>query len=255
MPLFQAAVLGAVQGLTEFLPVSSSAHLALFPWCLGWQDPGLAFDVSLHLGTLLGLLVYFWKDLRVLVAGEERGRWLKILAVGTVPGAAAGLLLKKHAETTFRSPALIASALIAAALLLAWADRRAGKRTLSEFTASAAFLIGVAQAFAVIPGVSRSGITICVALLLGFDRLSAARFSFLLSIPIIAGAGLVEVPKLAHSMLSLPFMATGFLASSVFGFIAIVFLIRLLKTRSYMPFVIYRILLGGLIFWKLKGFA
>jgi undecaprenyl-diphosphatase len=255
MPLYHAVVLGIVQGLTEFLPVSSSAHLTLLPWYLGWEDPGLAFDVSLHLGTLLGLFVYMRKDLCDLLVSPERVRWLKILAVGTVQGALAGVLLKKQAETTFRSPVLIAGALIAAALLLAWADRREGKRPLSDFTIFAAFLIGVAQALAVIPGVSRSGITICVALFLGFDRTSAARFSFLLSIPIIAGAGLIEVPKLLHSTLGAPFMASGFLASAVFGFLAIGFLIRLLKTRTYMPFVIYRILLGGLILWKLNSFT
>jgi undecaprenyl-diphosphatase len=165
------------------------------------------------------------------------------------------VLLKKQAETTFRSPVLIATALIVAALLLAWADRRAGKRALSEFTLSAAFLIGVAQAIAVIPGVSRSGITICVALFLGFDRTAAARFSFLLSIPIIAGAGLVEVPKLMHSTLGFPFMASGFAASAICGFIAIGFLIRLLKTRTYMPFVIYRLVLAAFILWQINRFV
>jgi undecaprenyl-diphosphatase len=255
MPPFQAIVLGVVQGLTEFLPVSSSAHLTLLPWYMGWEDPGLAFDVSLHLGTLLGVLVYFWNDLWVLLKGSERTRWFSILVVGTVPGAVAGILLKKQAETAFRSPPLIAGTLIGAGLLLAWADRRAGPHSLSDFTTRAALLVGLAQAFAVIPGVSRSGITICTALFLGFDRTSAARFSFLLSIPIIAGAGLVEAPKIIHSTLGFPSLAMGFLASAIAGFFSILFLIRLLRTRTYMPFAAYRMLLGGFILWKLGRFA
>lgn len=251
LPLSHSIVLGIVQGLTELLPVSSSAHLALIPWVLRWEDPGLAFDVSLHLGTLLAVLVYFWNDLWEMLTGEERLRWITLLGIGTIPGAVAGVLLKHQAETTFRSPTLMAMTLIGAGVVLGWADRRAGDRPMFTLTLWDALLIGSVQALALVPGVSRSAMTIMMGLFLGLDRTSAARFSFLLSIPIIAGAGIIEVPKLMHSGLSLSFLTWGFLASAVAGLAAIHFLMRLVQTRSYMPFVIYRILAGGLIFLRL----
>src|SRR5271168_2872967 len=178
--VFQAIVLGIVQGLTEFLPVSSSAHLILVPWLLKWQeDPGLAFDVVLHLGTLLVLF---------------------LLIVASVPGAIIGILLEKQAETIFRSPVLIAATLAILGLLL-WAADGIGskKRKIHDITFLDALFIGLIQALAIIPGVSRSGATITTARFLGIDRPDAANFSFLMATPIIAGAGLLEARKFFHS--------------------------------------------------------
>ena len=186
--LTQSLVLGIVQGLTEFLPISSSAHLILLPRFLGWTDPGLAFDVALHLGTLGGVLAYFWKDL-----WNIPRKTIVFLTVATVPGAIAGLLLEHKAETVFRSPALIAGALILMGAALAVADWRGnGDKKISDLTLKKAILIGLAQGLALIPGVSRSGVTITTALAIGLERREAARFSFLLSIPIIAGAGMLK---------------------------------------------------------------
>ena len=186
--LIQPVVLGIIQGLTEFLPISSSAHLILLPRFLGWTDPGLAFDVALHLGTLAGVLAYFWQDL-----WDIPRKTVGFLIVATVPGAVAGLLLEHKAETVFRSPALIAGALILMGAALAVADWRGnGDKKISDLTLKKAILIGLAQGLALIPGVSRSGVTITTALAIGLERREAARFSFLLSIPIIAGAGMLK---------------------------------------------------------------
>ena len=229
MPIFEAIVLGIVQGLTEFLPVSSTAHLALVPWLVtrlglaNWPDPGLTFDVALHAGTLFAILLYFWRtwiqiiraalggkvvrfsevsdDQRDLTPEEQRRErqllWFMIAA--TVPAAIAGALLEKHIETTFRAPALVASMLIIVAVIM-WIAERSSKFTkpLSRYRPDATRMtVGVLQAFAVIPGVSRSGITITGGLFRNFTREAAARFSFLLSTPIIAGAALL---KLHHVM-------------------------------------------------------
>ncbi len=241
----QAAVLGVVQGLTEFLPVSSSAHLTLVPWLLGWQDPGLAFDVALHLGTLLALLTYYWREwmelLLSLVGGApDKRRLLILLIVASIPGAIFGLLLEKQAESTFRSPLLIAITLGAMGIVLWIVDLRAPrKRSISEITLGGALLIGLSQAFAIIPGFSRSGITITTARAIGVKREDAANFSFLMAAPIIGGAGVVKARELLHG----PHhgVGIGFLFSAVFGLIAITALIRLVRTRSYVPFAWYRI--------------
>jgi len=242
--LSQSAVLGIVQGLTEFLPISSSAHLILIPYFFGWTDQGLAFDVALHLGTLVGVLAYFWKDFwEMLVAPAER-KTLGFLVVATIPGAVAGLLFEHKVETAFRSPALIASALILMGVLLALADRLGkGEKMVSDLTWKTAALIGLSQALALVPGVSRSGITITTALVLGFQRREAARFSFLMSAPIIAGAGLLKF----HAILLSPdkmALGAGFVCSALFGLLAIWALMRYVQTRSYMPFAVYRWILG-----------
>ena len=199
---FQAIVLGIVQGLTEFLPVSSSAHLILVPWLFKWpEDPGLAFDVVLHLGTLLALLIFYWREWLAMVMSLVNGdrvqrRLLFLLIVASVPGAIIGVLLEKEAETIFRSPVLIAGTLATLGILL-WAGDAIGskKRKIGEITLFDAILIGLSQAFAIIPGVSRSGATITTARFLGIDRADAANFSFLMATPIIAGAGLIEARK------------------------------------------------------------
>jgi len=245
----QAIVLGIVQGLTEFLPVSSSAHLILVPWLLRWRDPGLAFDVVLHLGTLLALLAYYWRDWvdmgMSLVDGRQMPRRLLfLLIVASVPGAIIGVLLEKQAETIFRSPVLIATTLALMGIAL-WAGDSIGskKRKMEDITFVDALLIGLSQALAIIPGVSRSGATITTSRLLGIDRADAANFSFLMATPIIAGAGLLEARKLLHSGLTAD-LGWGFVASAIFSLLAIVGLLRFVRTHSYRPFAIYRIVLG-----------
>lgn len=248
----QAIVLGAIQGLTEFLPVSSSAHLVIVPWLLKWQDPGLAFDVMLHLGTLLALLAYYWRewlDMGVSLADGRPlpRRLLLLLVVASVPGAIIGVLLEKQAETIFRSPVLIAATLAVMGIALWGADWIGSeKRRIEDIGFRDALLIGLSQALAIIPGVSRSGATITTALLLGIDRPDAANFSFLMATPIIAGAGMLEARKLLHSGLNAQ-LGWGFAASAVFGIMAIAGLLSFVRTRTYRPFAIYRILLGVVV--------
>jgi undecaprenyl-diphosphatase len=251
--VFQAIILGIVQGLTEFLPVSSSAHLILIPWLFKWrEDPGLAFDVILHLGTLLALLIFYWREWLEMVMSLANGnrvqrRLLFLLIVASVPGAIIGVLLEKQAETIFRSPVLIAGTMATLGILL-WAADAFGskKRKIGEITFLDALLIGLSQAFAIIPGVSRSGATITTARFLGIERADAANFSFLMATPIIAGAGLLEVRKFFHSGLT-PQLGWGFAASAVFGLLAIVWLLRFVRTHSYRSFAIYRIALAVLV--------
>lgn len=251
----QSAVLGVVQGLTEFLPISSSAHLILVPKFLGWEDQGLAFDVALHLGTLVGVMAYFWRDLKNILLQKEQHYLIGYLIVATIPAAVAGLLLEHKVETLFRSPALIAGTLMVMGGGLAMADRlNKGEKMLSDLTLKMALIVGLTQALALVPGVSRSGITITTALALGLQRREAARFSFLLSMPIIAGAGLLK----AHTIFASPNPAaigTGFIAAGVSGFIAIWALMRYVQRRRYTPFVIYRWVLGALILLNLSHFS
>jgi len=250
--VFQAIVLGAVQGLTEFLPVSSSAHLILIPWLLRWQDPGLAFDVALHLGTLLALLVYYWREwldmgLSLAVGNRLPRRLLYLLIVASVPGAIIGVVLEKQAETIFRSPMLIGATMATLGLLLWVADWYGSKkRTIDDLTFLDAILIGLSQAFAIIPGVSRSGATITTARILGIDRADAANFSFLMATPIIAGAGMLEAPKLLHTGLAVQ-LGWGFAAATVFGLLAIAGLLRFLRAHTYKPFAVYRIVLAVIV--------
>jgi undecaprenyl-diphosphatase len=251
--VYQAIVLGIVQGLTEFLPVSSSGHLILIPWLLKWQeDPGLAFDVVLHLGSLLALLIFYWREwlemvLSIVNGNRVQRRLLFLLVVASVPGAIIGVLLEKEAETIFRSPMLIAGTLAILGLLL-WAADAIGsqKRKIGDLTIVDAILIGLSQALAIIPGVSRSGATITTARILGIERADAANFSFLMATPIIAGAGLHEAHRAFHGGLT-PQLGWGFTASAVFSLIAIVGLLSYVRTHSYRSFAIYRIALAVLV--------
>ncbi len=256
MTIFQALVLGLLQGFTEFLPVSSSAHLSLAPYLFGWQDPGLAFDVALHFGTLVAVLWFFRKEWgQLLVAAGsivttrkvdtvEKKRVL-FLIIATIPGAIGGLLLEKKAETVFRAPALTATALIVVGIILWFVDKVASQeRKLDSMTAMDAFLIGCAQVIALIPGVSRSGSTITAARGLKFDRQSAAVFSFLMSMPIIAAAVVLKGPEVLKNGGFGIELVVGVLASAISGWIAISALLRYVSKHSYGLFAIYRIVLG-----------
>jgi undecaprenyl-diphosphatase len=249
---FQAIVLGAVQGLAEFLPISSSAHLIFVPWLFRWNDPGLVFDVALHLGTLLALLIYYWRDWLSMGASifngdRDRRRLLLMLIVASLPGALIGVLFEKQAESTFRSPLLIAIALALLGIALWFSDRSAAQtRKIGEVTFSDALLIGFSQAFAIIPGVSRSGSTITTARILSLERADAANFSFLMATPIIAGAGIFEGRHLLHEGITGDVVA-GFVSAAIFGLIAIIGLIRFVRTRTYEPFAWYRVILAAFV--------
>ncbi|MDO8500515.1 MAG: undecaprenyl-diphosphatase UppP [Gemmatimonadaceae bacterium] len=256
MTIFQALILGLLQGLTEFLPVSSSAHLALAPFFFGWKDPGLAFDVALHFGTLIAVLWYFrreWAQLIGATMGILRTRRIEtveqkrvaFLILATFPGAIGGLLLEKKAETVFRAPALTASALIVMGIILWAADRFSAQgRPLERMRWLDALLIGLAQVIALIPGVSRSGSTISAGRVLSFDRQSAAIFSFLMSMPIIAAAVILKAPDvLAEGGIGLQ-VVVGVLAAAISSWLAIAVLLRYVSKHSYGVFALYRVVLG-----------
>jgi len=273
LPLLQAIVLAIVQGITEWLPISSTAHLFLTRWLLGWPEPGITFDVALHVGTLLSAFIYFaptWLRLvKVALGGKVRisdetaehalspeetkqeRLLLWFLMAATVPGALAGVLLKKQVESTFRSAELMAWMMIVVAFIMWWADRVATQRkSLTHVTFGDAMIIGVAQATALVPGVSRSGSTISAALFRGLSRDAAARFSFLLSTPIIAGASLVKAREVWKEGLApemhLPFLV-GTVVSAIVGYAAIAGLVRYLRTRDLKIFIVYRVLFGIII--------
>lgn len=255
MAILQAVILGLAQGLGEFLPISSSAHLVLIPWLLRWTDPGLTFDVALHVGTLVAVVIYFWKDWwQLIIKGftdvrSEKGRLFWYLVAASVPGALIGYLLEDKAETIFRSPILIALMLIVMGIFLYWADRRSAKKIeIDNITFGTSLFIGISQALAIIPGVSRSGITMTAGLLMGLNREGAARFSFLLSTPIIFGAAMVKLPGVVSdpSAITGDFMI-GMLVSCMTGIASIGFLLRYVQTKNFLPFVWYRFALGALV--------
>ena len=265
MTLFQSFILGLLQGLAEFLPISSSAHLALAPWLFGWPEPGLAFDVALHVGTLVAVLGYFraeWARLARAAWNVVRNRraetpeeWRAVcIAVATVPGVIAGVLLQKQAESAFRAPALVAEALIAMGVVLWLVDLFVPQtRQLPAMRVRDAFLIGCAQAFAVVPGVSRSGATITAGRALKLDREAAATFSFLMSMPIIAGAAAFEGRHLIHTpFFGMP-LVVGVLTSTVAGWFAIAALLRFVTHRSYGIFAAYRLVLGAVVLWVIHA--
>ena len=252
----EAIVLGAVQGLTEFIPVSSSGHLVLVPEALGWGEPGLSFDVMLHVGSLVALLIYFSGDLidlvRGFMAGDEGARRMVVLlAIGTIPAAAAGLLLSDFFEEQFKDEGAAAIQLLFTAAILVGAEQvlrfhekrtaRTGEslREMEDLRAPDALAVGVAQALAILPGISRSGSTIATGLALSVERDDAARFSFLLAIPALVGATILEVPELASSSLGFGAALGGLLASLVTSYAAIWGLIRYLKTNTLYPFAVY----------------
>jgi undecaprenyl-diphosphatase len=266
MSVLQAIVLGIVQGLAEFLPISSSAHLILVPWLFGWQDPGLAFDVALHWGTLVAVLWVFWRDwIRLIRAGaasildrrigdDPDRRLFWALVVSTIPAAVVGKLFHEAVEETVRAPLIIAGTMSVMGILLWLADRSGAKnRPEGDMRIPEALGIGVAQAFALVPGVSRSGSTISVGLFLGFTREEIARFSFLMSTPIIFGAGALKLPHMLREMhagtgqVGPAALLAGLVASAVVGVLVIRWLLAWLRTRTYNVFVVYRLLVAVLI--------
>ena len=261
MIIFEAIILGIVQGLTEFLPISSSGHLILAEWATGWQGElmnNLSFDVALHVGTLVAVLWYFWRDwlqfgraaLNVVRgrAADYEARLVWYIVLATIPGGVAGLFFERTVETIFRNPLLVAAALAVVSLMMWLADRYAlHERRLAEMTLGHALFVGVAQALALVPGVSRSGITISAALTAGYRREDAARFSFLLSTPIIAGAALHKVRHLSFQGHAAWGCILGTLCSAVVGYLAIRFLIRYLERHSLNIFVWYRLALAGAV--------
>lgn len=256
MTLLQATILALVQGITEFLPISSSAHLILAPVLLGWDDQGLAFDVAVHVGTLIAVVGYFWRDLLGISQGTlgwmagrgatSESRLGLAVIFGSVPVGLAGLLLGGVIETHLRSTLVIAATTIIFGLALWWADTRRGGRTLDALKASDVLWIGLAQAIALIPGTSRSGITMTAALALGLTREAAARFSFLLSIPVIVLAGGLETLKLLQTNVAVDWaaMATGVIVSAAAAYACIALFLGAISRMGFMPFVIYRLALG-----------
>lgn len=258
MDLIQIVTLAVVQGVTEFLPISSSAHLILFPHILGWPDQGLSFDVAVHVGSLAAVVIYFYKDLRLMFRDwfgsligceqtfESRLAWAVV--IGTIPVALVGLVFKDLIEVYLRSPLVIAGATIVFGLLLWWADAK-GKKERDEHSMSwgDVLFIGFAQALALIPGTSRSGITMTAALMLGLNRSGAARFSFLLSIPaIVLPGGLITLELITSEGIKTEWnvLILGALLSGISAYACIHYFLKLLEKIGMLPFVIYRLLLG-----------
>lgn len=258
MDLLRAAILGIVQGLAEFLPISSSGHLILVPALFKWPDQGLSFDVGLHLGTLLALLIYFWRDWwRMARAGipdfarhqfrfgrhSEDSQFLWLIALGSIPAAVTGLLFSDWIEENLRQPWLVALALAAFSVVMLVADRRSGLvRSVESIGARDAVLIGLAQACALFPGVSRSGATLSMGMFRDLTRDSAARFAFLLGTPAFVGAALLKAGDLSGlSGREFFELSIGFGCSFAVGMAVIHYLLRFLRTRTLMPFIWYRV--------------
>lgn len=264
MDFYQTLILALVQGVTEFLPISSSAHLILVPVLTGWEDQGLAFDVAVHGGTLLAVILFFRVQLAhmaVAGAGSLAGRWTPdarlawAVVLATLPVVVAGLLFKDIVEGPLRGPLVIATTTITFGLLLWWADA-SGRRNRDEFSIGwrDALLVGLAQVLALIPGTSRAGITITAALLLGLNREAAARFSFLLSIPTLFASGVLVTRDLLEDSAPVDWgvLLLGFTLSTVSAYLCIHFFLRLLARTGMLPYVIYRLLLGAVLlflFW------
>jgi undecaprenyl-diphosphatase len=266
VPIYQAIILGIVQGLSEFLPISSSGHLLLVPWLAGWNELDASvkksFDVALHLGTLVAVVTYFWVDVRTYVvegarllvdrrrppSAEGKLAWMFVLA--TVPAALVGALFEGQIDNRLGTPVIIGISLILFGLILAWADRRHGTRRIERFGARDALIVGAAQALALNPGTSRSGITMTAARFIGFSRDAAVRISFLMSIPVILGAVVFKMGGLVldgvPDGLLVP-MIVGILTSAVAGYLAVWGTVALVRNHTLLPFVVYRIVLGTVV--------
>lgn len=268
MEIISAAILGIIQGLTEFLPVSSSAHLILMPWFFGWEADGLVFDVAVHVGTAVAVLTFFWADWIILVReffaglierkpfGNHHRRLAWLLVLGTVPAVIIGLAFEDVIEEQLRSPLIMVFTLSGLAVLLLFAERTGKQnRTIEKFGWIDSLVIGCSQAVALIPGVSRSGITMTTALFRDSTRTGAARFSFLLSTPVIVGAGVLQGWRLFNAVqqpgaevdVNWSVLGVGAVFAAVTGFLCIQFFLRYLQTKSFLPFVIYRFVLAAVV--------
>lgn len=250
MVMIEAVILGIVQGITEFFPVSSTAHLILLPWFFHWSGDlnTLTFDVALHAGTLLALILCFWRDWFAMLAHKRRLFSLIILA--SIPAGVAGFLFNDIIEESLRSPYIISISLIVIGIVMFLSEKMFKHRNIDNLNLLDALLIGISQSVALVPGVSRSGITIASGLFRGLDRSSSARFSFLLSTPIVAGATLLHAKKMllnGTASYDIDLFAAGFAASAVTGFMAIKFLLRFFQKYSLNIFVYYRFLLAAVI--------
>lgn len=278
MALFHSTILGAIQGITEFLPISSSAHLVIVPYLFGWPYSGLGFDVALHLGTVIAILAYFWRDWMNIIANAVKPKiknpkpksfelkaneaneaseankamsypknLLWQILVATIPAAIVGYFIQKYVESIFHSPLIIAVNLATFGVILWLVDKYAGKSNkLKLISYNQSFLVGLAQSFALIPGVSRSGITMVASRAIRLDRESSARFSFLLGTPAMIGAFIFEAKDFTLATFNLSFIF-GLLASTIFGFLAIKYLLQYLKRGSFAVFTWYRIILAAIV--------
>lgn len=272
MNIIQAIVLGIVQGLTEFIPVSSSGHLVLVPWALGWPNPGLLFDTMLHWGTLAAVVIYFWRDWIDIIGGFFRtlimrgpwsttpggrladpgGRLAWAIVIGTIPAVLIGFLFKDLVESLFNSPAVVGAFMLVTAAILALSERYGRReRPLDWINIPDSVAIGLAQAAAIAPGLSRSGATISAGLARGLNRESAARYSFLLATPVILGAGLLQLFDLIRgtepATTSAPAVVAGTLAAAIAGYLCIRFLLAYLRRGKLYPFAIYCAVVGALV--------
>ncbi len=254
MSIFQAIIYGIIQGLGEFLPISSTAHITLLPWFFGWKDPGLEFDIALHMGTLIAVVIFFWKDwIGLIKAGltnvkSSEGKLFWYIMLACIPGGIFGILFEDQISTTFRDPLLIGVMLIIMGIFLYVADKFFESRVeLKEIGLKRSFLIGVSQALAMFPGVSRSGITMAAGRAMGVKREDAARFTFLLSTPFIFLSGVYKAKDLVSvSVDAVPF-AAAIIASAIVGALSIKFLLGYLKRRGFGIFAVYRLILGAVV--------
>jgi undecaprenyl-diphosphatase len=261
----ESIILGIIQGLTEFLPVSSTAHLVIIPELLGWKSGllnSLTFDVALHLGTLLAVVTYFFKDTIDLISGfvrgiyrrdfaaDKRARFSLLVFLGTIPAGILGVLLEKWVETKFRTPGVLAAMLLVVGILMWYSEKRAKRdKKVDSLTVRDALIVGFAQALALVPGTSRSGITISSGLLLGYDREDSARFSFLLSIPVIAGAAVLKLRVFIHGIPAdeIAPLVLGTIFSAIFGFLSIKYFLKYLQRHTMNAFVWYRFFFAAVI--------
>ncbi|HOA55026.1 MAG: undecaprenyl-diphosphate phosphatase [Acetivibrionales bacterium] len=254
MSLLEAIIYGILQGLGEFLPISSTAHITLAPWFFGWKDPGLAFDIALHLGTLAAVIIFFWKDwINLIRAGltdvkSPEGKLFWYIVLACVPGGVLGLIFEEHVETTFRNPLLIGIMLAVMGIVIYVADRFSRSEVeLMDIGPKRSFLIGVSQALAMIPGVSRSGITMAAGRAMKIKREDAARFTFLLSTPFIFLSGVYKAKDLISVPVdAFPFMVA-ILTSAVVGLFSIKFLLEYLRRKGFGIFAVYRLVLGAIV--------
>lgn len=254
--MINSVILGILQGLGEFLPISSSAHLYLYSYLTNINYQGLSFDVMLHMGTLLAIFLYFSKDIKNMVRNSlqnhkgEDAKFLFYIAIATVPGVIAGLTLDEIAENVFRTPLVVSLSLILFSFVIYFVDKKyGGEKTEKDFNLKHAIVAGLFQSIAIIPGASRSAMTIISLLILGYTRESAAKISFFMAIPIILGAGVFEARKLVFSDINI-YLLVGFFSSFLSGVLSIKFLLSYLKKKDLSIFVFYRIILGLIVLIK-----